>query len=407
MDESSRNKQFSIQQKISEFLSDIEPQKSTCEVTIKSLQNLIYELVDEHEQELRIDFLDRSSTKLFERFKGLLTRPQEIQIKLWLGSQYELLGAYQKALKCYQDVIDLCSNEEFYREKAEALRWSGHILARKNQWKEASIFLNKSLDICISHEDLEGESRARNVLGLVNFEQSEFETARVHWQKALEYSESVENNYATATYCNNLGILYTVKGELQRALAYYNESLPRFEKIGHSRNLAHTFHNMAMTCVDLGRIADAGHYFEKSYNLAKEIGDIHLQANVKLNRSRLYLEINDLMLVNVLCHQALSIFRKLGDHLGESDVFRYMGILHTRQKQWKRAYLYLSDSLNMAKKYSSPLNEAETYFEFAHYYREKNEKDQALKYYNQAKELFTLINLDYKADQVDKELSEY
>ncbi|MDZ7722804.1 MAG: tetratricopeptide repeat protein [candidate division KSB1 bacterium] len=159
--------------------------------------------------------------------------------------------------------------------------------------------------------------------------------------------------------------------------------------------------------MDLKRFADAGQYFEKSYHLAKEIGDVHLQANVKLNRSRLYLEINDLMLVNVLCHQALTVFRKLGDHLGESDVFRYMGILYTRRKNWQKAQLYLKDSLDMAQKYQSPLNEAESYLEFAHFYRAKEDKEQTVRQYKQAEKLFKKINLNFKAEQVSKELSEF
>ncbi|MDZ7722803.1 MAG: tetratricopeptide repeat protein [candidate division KSB1 bacterium] len=228
--DSFENNQFSIQEKIATFLKQIEPRENSCEVTIKSLQNLIYELVDEQEQELRIDFLDRSSSELFERFKGLLNRPQEIQIKLWLASHYELLGAYQKALKSYQNVIELCESDDFYREKAEALRWAGHIRARRNQWQEAFKLLDKCLNICLEHEDIVAESRARNLIGLINFERGEYEYANTHWQKALELSDHFDNNRLTASYYHNLGISSNVRGDFEKLLPVMPKHCPGLKK---------------------------------------------------------------------------------------------------------------------------------------------------------------------------------
>lgn len=92
-----------------------------------------------------------------------------------------------------------------------------------------------------------------------------------------------------------------------KALAHYGESLLHFEKIGDERGLARTYHNIAKTYADAARWQEAGVYYEKSYKLAKEIGDVHTQANIKLNRPVQKLDANvaGSISFSTPCHDAL------------------------------------------------------------------------------------------------------
>lgn len=401
------NKNFAgIDRQISEFLASIIPSPNNCEVTVKALQNLIFQLIDEKEQALRVQTLENSMKKILEKFSTFLSKDQEIEIKLWLGHNYEQLGAWDYALQVYQDVLALCQTEEYVHQKAEALRWIGHILVMKNSWDEASSSYKESLEICLQQEDQEGEAHLQNALGYLNFEHGNFVQASLYWQNALEIAEKLNKTKLIASFYNNLGILANVQGQWEKALACYGESLPRFEQIGQRRSLAETYHNMAMTYADAERWSEAGSYYEKSYELAKEIGDIRLQAMVKLNRVKLYFTINDYVVAQALCQQALRTFIQLEDHLAEAEVYKYLGILDVKKKKWADSLSYFEKSLAITKDFQNPLGQAETYVEMARMLHEKGEKQKAEEVYKKALEIYSQLELKKDIEKIASEIGE-
>ena len=148
-----------------------------------------------------------------------------------------------------------------------------------------------------------------------------------------------------ADFNNNFGIVANVEGNWEKALAHYGKSLLHYEKMGDSRGLAKTYHNLARTYADAERWSEAGAYYEKAYKFAKEVGDAHTQADIKLNRAELYIAIGDFCLAEALCHQALQIYLRLKDQLGEAEVFKFSGIINTKKHDWLKAQFYFEHSI--------------------------------------------------------------
>jgi tetratricopeptide (TPR) repeat protein len=394
---------FSSQQ-IRLWLNQARQGRKDWRTLVQNLQTLIASLLEEKEQELRFKYFDTAITWLLENKTLNLTRAQEIELQLHAGQSYKTYGAWGKALSAYQRAIELCEAKKFQRLKAEALRWIGNIYLEQNRWKDAHQAYQESLKLCRMEGDAVGEADVQNALGTLHFEQGDLDAASSYYDKAMELAEKANDSDLVATIYNNRGTLANVQGQWEKALACYAESLPCFEKIGNSKALASTYHNMALTYADNGNWFKAGHYYDRSNQLARDIGDAHLQATVKLNRVELYLAIEDLPLAEVLCRQALQTYIDLKDHLGEADALKMLGVIHTRRKEWSRAKSCFAKSIQLSREYHSPLSQAEAHYEYGCMLNQKGSKQEAGKQLRKAAELFKTLKAKKEVEKTEKKL---
>ncbi|MFQ5649815.1 MAG: tetratricopeptide repeat protein [bacterium] len=371
------------------------------------MQKFVLTIFEESEQQKRLEYFQRAVAHLVKSFSSTLTPAQTIQVYLSAGRSYETFGAWDQALESYRQVVRLCNSQPQYRsEKSEALRWIGHILLMRSQWQDARESYQESVNLSHATGDQEGEAYAYNGIACLCFEQGELAEASSHWEKSLELAEQLDATKLIAQVYNNLGALANVQGHWEKALTNYGESLPRFEKIGERRGLAETYHNMAMTYADAGRWPEAGAHYERSYQVAKEIGDVRLEATVKLNRVKLYIAIGDTTLAEALCHQALQTYLHLEDHLGEAEVYKCLGMLDAERRAWAPAQSYFEKSLQITRKYRSPLCEAETHFEYGRMLRIKGITKAATTQFELALDLFTELEAEKEIQKVKQELDE-
>ncbi|MGH7450659.1 MAG: tetratricopeptide repeat protein [bacterium] len=391
-------------QQIRPWLNQARQGRKDWRILIHDLQTFIASLLEEKEQELRVEYFGKATTWLLENKPLSLTKAQEIELQLRIGQSYKTYGAWEKALSTYQSAVELCDAKEFQRPKADVLRWIGNIYLDQNRWQEAHQAYQESLKLCRLEGDVVGEADVQNALGILHFEQGNLEEASSYFDKAMELAEKANDLDLVATIYNNRGNLANVQGQWEKALACYEESLPCFEKIGNTRALSNTYLNMAIAHADNGNWSKAGHYYDRSYQLAREIEDVHLQATVKLNRVELYLAIEDLPLAEAMCHQALQTHIDLKDHLGEADALKMLGVIHTRRKEWPRAKSCFAKSIQLSNEYHSPLSQAEAYYEYGCMLNRKGSKQEARKQLRKASDLFKILKAEKEIEKADKEL---
>jgi tetratricopeptide (TPR) repeat protein len=396
-------KDFSSQQ-IRLWLNQARQGRKDWRILIQDLQTFIASLLEEKEQELRVEYFDKAMTWLLESKTLSLTKAQEIALRLRAGQSYKTYGAWEKALSAYQYAVELCDAREFQRPKADALRWIGNIYLDQNRWQEAQQAYQESLKQCQLEGDIVGEADVKNALGTLHFEQGTLDEASSYYDKAMELADKANDLDLVATIYNNRGALANVQGQWEKALACYEESIPYFEKIGNARALSNTYLNMAIAHADNGNWSKAGHYYDLSSQLAREIGDPHLQATVKLNRVELYLAIEDLPLAEVLCHQALQTYIGLEDHLGEADALKMLGVIHTRREEWPQAKSCFAKSIKLSRKYHSPLSQAEALYEYGCMLNRKGSKTEARKQLRKAADLFKTLKAVKEIEKANKEL---
>lgn len=213
------------------------PTGSEWEAVFQELHALIFQVIEETEQSLRTQVLEKaadqlSAEQLLEKFSPSLPEAQKIEIHLWLGRNYEKLGAWDKALEVYQQVVSFCDAPESFGQKAEALRWIGHIQSMKNEWKQALKSYQESLTLCLKIGDQHGEINGYNSLGIFHFEQGALDEAATYWDKALELAERFDMPELSAQINNNLGAWQIPGGTRSRPWHITGRVFPASKKSG-------------------------------------------------------------------------------------------------------------------------------------------------------------------------------
>jgi len=396
-----------IMRAIHELMANAEPEAKNWVGKLEYLRNFICRNMEENEWKLEITILcfEKAIAEMKERFSSSLLRHQEIHMEICFGHCFEKFGAYDKALSSYQRALGLCDKQAYFPMKTEAIRYIGHIYLMKNEWDKASYAYQESLQICQDIGDREGEAYALSSLGIINFEQGKLSEALNVWEMARELTEKLSETKLIAQIYNNLGALMSIMGRWEKALSYYRKGASLFEKHGEYRGLAETYHNIAMMYADATHWSQSSAYYEKCHEIAKAIGDIRLQAMVKLNRVELYLAIGDFSMGLALCDQALQIFLNLEDHLGEAEIYKFLGMLYTKRHEWDLAGTHFTNSINLARQLKNPLLEGEACFEFGKMHRLNQDRISARKFFKKALKIFKFLKAERDIEKVEIELS--
>lgn len=368
------------------------------------LQAFVFQLTGQASQSLKINYMTYAIDLFWNAVSTTLPKAGQLSLLLSIADTFETLGAWDQATEVYRAVIRQSDAPAFSSQKIQALRWIGYIELMKNRWDSALQYFRDSLKIALENGDKNGEISAYIAIGHLYFEQGDFEKVSDHWEKALALADQSEETRLTALVQNNLGALANVQGQPEKALTHYGESIPRMESIGQKRGLAETYHNMAMTYTDLESWTDASHYYEKSDQLAKEIGEIRLQATIYLNRVELYLNIGDAKIAEALCRQAMKIFIQLEDHLGEAEGYKFLGITHIAQKEIEKAVIFLEKSLEIARQFQNPLLAAEATFQLGMAMKQNHQPENARTYFADALSMFTELNAKKEIENTRREL---
>jgi tetratricopeptide (TPR) repeat protein len=373
---------------------------------LEDSRGLTEQLLEESEQASRVRYFEQSVEQLLQSCFPTPSKSEAIGIQLWQGQSYELLGAWEKAFAAFQKAIDLCDSDALDSQKAKAHRGMGRIQMMQGGHVEALESQERSLRLYRDCGDQRGEAQAYNAIAYCHFETGSFDQATYYWAKTLELAQGLNDIQIIAQVNNNLGIVANVEGDWDKALAHYSTGLQHFEKIADTLGRGRTYHNMAKTYADSERWQEAGVCYEKSDELAKEVGDAHTRANIKLNRAELYISIGDSKLAESLCHRALQAYRRLGDHLGEADVFKLLGVIYRTRGDWLEAQPYFEKCILLTQKFKNPLCEAEAHFEYARMWRCKGNNRSAQKQYQLALNSFTQISAHKQVARVRHEMAQ-
>lgn len=384
------------------WLGQAQPEKKKWEMLCRELRAEVAAALGERTHKEHVRYFEKA-------VKELLASPAASQIEsgarhLAMGRAYEAYGEGKKALAEFQSALQHSEGAELQLDKAEALRWIGHLRANENQWREAAQAYDESLQIARKVGAASAAAHAQNSLGILCFEQGELEQAEQHWQSALEQAEHAQDGALVGMIYNNLGALANVQGLREKALAYYNDGIPYLAKHGETRTLAGTYQNLGMTYADAERWAEAGKHYEKSYRLAQQLGDAPLQTLIKLNRVELYLGLEDVPMAESLCRLVLQSYMQLNDRLGQADAHKLLGIINARKKAWKVAQTHFEKSVKLAHTFNSPLCEAEARFEYGRMLKQKGAAKTAQKQLQQALALFTQLHAAAEIEKVKQEL---
>ncbi len=102
----------------------------------------------------------------------------------------------------------------------------------------------------------------------------------------------------------------------------------------------------------------------------------------------------------------MSIYKEIGDRLGEANCISIMGGLLFKTGDYKKSESHFKKALKLYEKINDSYSIAATYLNYGKLYKEnKDYKEQGMEFIKKAADIFDSINIPQKAELCRKELS--
>ncbi|MCU0620872.1 MAG: tetratricopeptide repeat protein [Gemmatimonadales bacterium] len=312
------------------------------------------------------------------------------------GVECERAGHIADALEAYRDVVaregagDQCL-------LAEALRRLAVVHHRQGDTEEAMALCRRSLATAEAAGDRVLTADALNTLAGFEFERGDVDSARARFEGALALAG--DRPALRARVEQNLGILANIQGEHQTARRHYGESLAAFERADDVHGCAIAHHNLGMVSADRGDWGEAEAHYLRCLELAEASGDVHLRGLGLLNHGEVLLARGEHEAARLNAERALAIFNDLGAQLDKPDAYALIGRVYRATGRVPLAEARLRTAVELARKSSSVLSEAEVSRELALLLQAAGRNQEALSLLNRAHQLFS--RMDARVDLID------
>lgn len=339
----------------------------------------------------------------FKQVAGInINADQEALLFIEAGKVCSNAGNWDNALENFQKASERCESIEI---KAESLKQMGHIESKRGEFENAFKSYEASLEILAFIGNLREVGNIHNSMGFNYFEIGEIDKAKEHYDKALQASRQCSDTKLTADVWNNLGILANSHGEIEEAVEYYKKSLDEYGAINDIHGIAQVNHNLAMSYVDKGEWKLAGEHYQRSMEMCLELKDLDFLSIIYANRAELALHLHDPYVAKLYCDKAFDIFNKTGNKIGLAESHKIYGSIYSDMQKWEYAKDSFQKGIEICDECKNLLTKAEIYYKMSLVHRENgNGKDEALSNLHKALDIYKLLNINNKVNEIDVEM---
>ena len=257
----------------------------------------------------------------------------ETLVLSFLGSTYTHLGALDKAVTTYLEVLPLYEQQGDRNSKANILTSLAEVYADLGQYQEAIDTYQTARSIWSELDYRTGEASALNGLGQVFAQLGDAERALTLYEEARVIAREVNDGEGyEASILLNVAAAYSQLEEYQQAQETYDRILATWEQLeGESttqlivtRKKAATLNNRGHTLRALGQDAEALVDYEGALSLWQQVGDRRGEASTLTNIGVSYANLGDATEAFDYYERALPLRQQVGDRRGEAETLYRM-----------------------------------------------------------------------------------
>jgi CHAT domain-containing protein/Tfp pilus assembly protein PilF len=264
----------------------------------------------------------------------------------------------RRAIKKYQEAIDLWKAIGEGRMEAKSLRALGEIHARLGEPQKALEHFGRAMQLCQSLRDSACEVATRNELSAAYLTVGEIDKSWENCTAALELSRAASDHTGEAQALNNIGEVYYFRGDREKALAQYGQALPIWKSLGDLRGQAQTFLYLGYSHSDLSNAESAFASYEQALALWRAADDVRGQALTLTAIGHLHNNLGARQQALDNYGRAIPLFRSLGDRLGEARALNGMGYMYQELGESQRAIDYYKQARRLFQSVSYKSGEA-------------------------------------------------
>jgi|GEM_PF-1508393 len=298
-------------------------------------------------------------------------------------------GEYKNALDSLQQILtkdtgDMAAKPAIARAyflRAQALVHTAELSKAFEDCCQAQIIAKEVMD-------LSTEGEALRLMGNISWKRADYKKSVEYLLKAHEIAKKIKDLRLEGMVHLELGTTYSNTSDLDTADREYREAILALERVGDARELARAYNNFANNFVFLKKFDKAAEMFAKTKKLADKVGDQSLAAWGAFNRAECLVEIGATKEAMFELEWALPILEKLGDNYGVVGAVQIYGLAYAKMEDWENAEKFLTRARDMANKNGMPVSEAKVIRDQGRMYCWMGDKDKALQYYNEARDIF-------------------
>lgn len=307
-------------------------------------------------------FENKSDSALFY-YNLAFKKATNIDSKSQIAESLFKLAQYNKSVKEFKIAINnyIASAEIFkslgnLKKTASIYNWIGYNYSMLYAEDKAIEYYFKSLAVYNNIKDEEGIAINFIDIGNLFFDEENYNFAKQYYNDALEIYEKRKDTSGIATCYSNLGNVFAESGEHKQSIEYYKKAIEFQETLNEKDGIATNYNNMGDHSIKLEQYKNAQSYFSKSLKIAKEIDDQYLLSIIYLNLSDLNNKLEKFKESIYYANKSIKIAKVIGSINLEVENFKLLSIayegLNDKSKAYENLKIYskIKDSLEIVDK---------------------------------------------------------
>lgn len=221
----------------------------------------------------------------------VLEQPRELALAYnYLGLANQMAGAYDEAIRLYQESHQVAQAAADPIGQARALNNLGVITFRMGRFREAEGLLQQSLALRRQLGDPKTIADCLNNVGILLHALEEYERETTLLQEALTTYRQLDDRKGIGAVLHNLGGVQLALANYQAAQQFLEEALDyrQSDPVG----LGHTLNNLGTVLFRSGDVQVAGVYYQRALQLTWENRDIPITLDILVGIAECLLALN-------------------------------------------------------------------------------------------------------------------
>jgi tetratricopeptide (TPR) repeat protein len=287
---------------------------------------------------------------------------------------------------------------------ARAYAMRAQCLAHMGELGKANDDSIKALTMARELMDAAVEGEALRLQANFAWKKGEYKKALELLPKALEIAKRIKDIRLEGMIHLELGTVYTFTDDNLLAEREYREAVLALEKAGDMRELSRAYNNFADNFMTLRKWDKAAEMFAKCRKFAEKVGDEGFVAWGAFNRAACLIELDKPKDAQQELDLSIPILERTQDCNGLMFAFEIRGLAFAKLNDWQQAEEYLIKARRLAQKVKMPVAEGGIIRDIGRIYKMRGDKDKALLYLNEAKEIFEKFGAKREIARVVEEL---
>ena len=283
-------------------------------------------------------------------------------------------GMFEKAISLDSNLVD-------------ATILIGRTYMYTSEFDKAEPLFDSAIEVSKRIKNKVALSNALTSLGVVSYYRGNLDEALKIYSESNSIAKEVGDKGQIMRNLNNLSLIYSARGDQQKALETLKEMLSMAVAIDDKMRMGYGHQNLAAVYSQIGKEKLTNEHTSQAYEIAKETGDLNMQAAALTNIAANKMRNKDYDHALEGFYKVLNIFDGLGDKLKVIETLHRIAIAYTYMHKDADVVETCEQALKLSKegKNGPLIATSHTYLAMAH--NELGNKSEALKNLNQSKKI--------------------